>query len=253
VIHLGAIREFSPANRYGMVVLLIAVTYVVTAGAHGSTAQAAIVLVQLLTVWIVFSVSESRRARRLTSSMIVVVAVVAVAGLVVGSVRTFDDVRRGLFVVSALLYLVAPVVIVRHIFRRSVVDGQTVLGAIAAYLLLGMMFAFCYEAIAAIQTAPPFFGGNDSGSPGQDLFFSFVTLTTTGYGDLVPAANPGQTVAVLEAIAGQLFLVTAVAKVITAWRTPAERRREDEHPGGSTARGAEAASDRGVSRQQPQT
>ena len=52
----------------------------------------------------------------------------------------------------------------------------------------------------------------------QDLFFSFVTLTTTGYGDLVPAGNPGQSLAVLEALLGQLFLVTAVGKVVSVWR-----------------------------------
>jgi len=59
------------------------------------------------------------------------------------------------------------------------------------------------------------------------LFLSLVTLTTTGYGDLVPATNPGQTLAAMEAVLGQLFLVTAVAKIITAgnprgWRTPDE-------------------------------
>lgn len=59
-----------------------------------------------------------------------------------------------MFVVSALLYFIAPAVIVRHIFRRSVVDGQTVLGAIAAYLLLGMMFSFAFLAISAIQVTP---------------------------------------------------------------------------------------------------
>lgn len=48
------------------------------------------------------------------------------------------------------------------------------------------------------------------------LFFSFVTLTTTGYGDVVPATNPGQTLAVMEPVLGQLFLVTAAAKIITA-------------------------------------
>ena len=52
----------------------------------------------------------------------------------------------------------------------------------------------------------------------QDLFFSFVTLTTTGYGDLVPAGNPGQSFAVLEALLGQLFLITAVGKIVTVWR-----------------------------------
>ena len=56
------------------------------------------------------------------------------------------------------------------------------------------------------------------GNIADDLFFSFVTLTTTGYGNLVPAGNPGQSMAVLEALIGQLFLVTAVAKLVTAWK-----------------------------------
>jgi hypothetical protein len=65
---------------------------------------------------------------------------------------------------------------------------------------------------------PPFFGPQGAGTLSQDLFFSFTTLTTTGYGDFVPAGNPGQTFAVLEMLIGQLFLVTAVAKVVNAWR-----------------------------------
>jgi voltage-gated potassium channel Kch len=47
--------------------------------------------------------------------------------------------------------------------------------------------------------------------------FSFVTLTTVGYGNLVPAANPGQTFAVVEAVTGQLFLVVAVGKIINSF------------------------------------
>ncbi len=224
MVNLAALRTFSPANRYGLVVGLIAVTYVVSATAHGTASQAAIVLVQLLTVWIVFNVSESRRAQRIAGVAILVGALGALITLIVGSIADVDDVARALFVVSALLYLIAPVIIVRHIFGRKVVDGQTVVGAIAAYLLLGMMFAFCFEAVSAIQTTPPFFGAQGPGTPSETLFFSFITLTTTGYGNLVPAGNPGQTLAVLEAIVGQLFLVTAVARVVTAWRTPAERR-----------------------------
>jgi hypothetical protein len=68
------------------------------------------------------------------------------------------------------------------------------------------------------QAQPPFFGTQGAGTFSQDLFFSFTTLTTTGYGNLVPAGNPGQTFAVLEMLTGQLFLVTAIAKVINAWR-----------------------------------
>jgi ion channel len=215
-----ALRGFSPANRYGLVVALIAVSYVVTAAIHGSSAQSAVVLIQLLTVWIVFTVSESPVARRIAGIAVVIGAFLTVIAWIAGSIAGDKNVTRVLFVISALLYLVAPVIIVRHIFRRSVVDGQTVLAAIAAYLLIGMMFTFAFLATSAIQVTPPFFGAQGPGSASQDLFFSFVTLTTTGYGNLVPAANPGQTLAVLEAIAGQLFLVTTVAKVVTAWRRP---------------------------------
>jgi hypothetical protein len=108
------------------------------------------------------------------------------------------------------------VLILMHLVRRRVVDLQTFLGAVAAYLLLGMMFAFSYRAVGEIQNGP-FFGASGDGTTADDLFFSFITLTTTGYGNLVPKDNPGQTLAVLEAITGQLFLVTAVAKVVTAW------------------------------------
>jgi hypothetical protein len=221
-----ALRGFSPANRYGLVVALIAVTYVVTAAMHGSSAQSAVVLVQLLTVWIVFTVSESPVARRIAGVAVVIGALLTVLAWIAGSISGDKNVTRVLFVISALLYLVAPVIIVRHIFRRSVVDGQTVLAAIAAYLLIGMMFTFAFLATSAIQATPPFFGAQGPGSASQDLFFSFVTLTTTGYGNLVPAANPGQTLAVLEAIVGQLFLVTTVAKVVTAWRRPSSLGNE---------------------------
>jgi uncharacterized membrane protein HdeD (DUF308 family) len=74
-----------------------------------------------------------------------------------------------------------------------------------------------------VQTQPPFFGSQGAGTFSQDLFFSFTTLTTTGYGNFVPARNPGQTFVVLEMLIGQLFLVTAVAKVVSAWR-PRQRK-----------------------------
>ena len=102
---------------------------------------------------------------------------------------------------SGLLYLVAPVAIVRHLVLRRMVDLQTVLGAIAAYLLVGMFFAFLYRALGALQRGM-FFGSQGEGTFPQDLFFSFTTLTTTGYGNLVPAATPGQTFAVLKCSSG---------------------------------------------------
>ena len=107
-----------------------------------------------------------------------------------------------------------------------------------------MAFAFTYRYLGAVQTRRSS-GASGIGSLSDDLFFSFVTLTTTGYGNLVPAANPGQSLAVFEALLGQLFLVTAVGKIVTAWRPkgwdestltrirhrPDRRRTCSSHPG----------------------
>jgi hypothetical protein len=117
-----------------------------------------------------------------------------------------------------LLYVLAPFSIARHVAQRKKIDLETFLGALAAYLLLGMAFAFCYQFLGDVQSSPFFGEPTGDGSVAENLFFSFITLTTTGYGNLVPAQNPGQSLAVLEALVGQLFLVTAVAKIVSVWQ-----------------------------------
>ena len=107
-----------------------------------------------MTVWIVFGVSESLVARRIAGAAVLLGLLLAAIAWIAGSIASDKDVVRVLFIVSAVLYFIAPVVIVRHIFRRTVIDGQTVLGAIAAYLLIGMMFTFAYLSIGAIQVTP---------------------------------------------------------------------------------------------------
>jgi len=97
------------------------------------------------------------------------------------------------------------------------------LGATAAYLLIGMFFAFAYKAAGELGSVP-FFGSGGHGSLSQDLFFGFVTITTVGCANLVSAANPGQTLAVLEAVTGQLFLIAAVGKIISSMPRRGSRR-----------------------------
>ena len=210
--------QLTSANRYGLVLILLAATYVVSVAVDGSVAALVVVFIQLATVWLAFTVSESYRSRRLIGAAIVLIVLFSVAGGLLGYTRDGSDVFSGLvYTVNAALYLIAPVLIGVHLVRRKVVDAQTLLGAIAAYVMIGMMFAFSYRAIGEFQSGP-FFGGDGEGSMADDLFFSFITLTTTGYGNLVPAENPGQSLAVLEAVTGQLFLVTAVAKVVASWQ-----------------------------------
>ena len=178
------------------------------------TQAASIVLtVQLATVWLTLRTSRARRLVRLVANVVLCLAAV---GVVVSLfAHKPGDQLGGIFTICCLLYLIAPFSIVRHLTVRREIDIETLLGAIAAYLLIGMFFAFAYKAAGEFGSVP-FFGSAGPGSLSQDLFFSFVTMTTVGYGNLVPAANPGQTLAVLEAVTGQLFLVVAVGKIISS-------------------------------------
>jgi hypothetical protein len=217
------IEAFYSPNSYGLVLLLILLTYVLSVTLTSGRAVSIVVAAQIATIWVVLRASEARRRLRVFAGALAALsAIVAIANVFIP-----DQVGDNGFLalVSALLFLGAPFSIVRHLVLRRTVDRETVLGAIAAYLMMGMFFAFTYRALGAIQ-AGPFFGASGDGTFPQDLFFSFTTLTTTGYGNLVPAENPGQSFAVLEMVIGQLFLVTAVAKAVSAWQ-PVRRESTD--------------------------
>jgi Ion channel len=208
-------RSFYSTDSYGLVLLLIVTTYVLATALSQRWAASVLLTAQIATVWLALRTSQARRGLRLAADgLFVLAAVAAVANL---RPRSGLPLEPSVFVASGVLYLVAPFSIVRHIAYRRAVDRETMLGALSAYLFIGMAFAFVYRFLGAVQ-ASTFFGNGGDGTLSQDLFFSFVTLTTTGYGDLVPAGNPGQSLAVLEALLGQLFLVTAIGKLVSAWR-----------------------------------
>jgi len=218
------LAKFVSADSYGLVLVLVVVTYVVSVSFVAGWAQSVVLAVQLATVWLTFRTARTPLSARVM--VFVVFLAVAAVAFVNLFIAVTSEALAVAFVVSALLYVVAPFAVVRDIATRRSVDQEAVLGAIAAYLIVGMFFAFTYRAIGVLQPTP-FFGAEGPGDMTQTLFFSFVTLTTTGYGNLVPATNPGQSLAVMEAVLGQLFLVTAVAKIITAWKPRRWRSPED--------------------------
>ena len=209
------LRSLLSPHSYGSVLILIAITYGLSTVATERWIRSVVLLIQVVTVWIALRVSQARRpVLRFSNGVLVIALIVAITTLFGDDGRA---VSTAVFLVAAILYFIAPMSILRHIVQQPDVDQETVLGAIDAYLLVGMFFAYAYQAMGAIQ-ATPFFENGIDGSVAQSLFFSFTTLTTTGYGNLVPAGNPGQSFAVMEMLIGQLFLVTAVAKVINLWR-----------------------------------
>jgi len=91
-----------------------------------------------------------------------------------------------------------------------------VLGALCSYVLVGLLFAFVYLAVNELRDAP-FFVQPGPHAQSEYLYYSFVALTTLGFGDLSPAVGMPQALTVLEALLGQVFLVTMVARLVTLW------------------------------------
>ena len=90
-------------------------------------------------------------------------------------------------------------------------------GAVCIYVLIGMLFVFLYGVIAVVSSGDFFAQGTD-GTRSLRLYFSFVTLATLGYGDYTPAHELGRTLAIVEALFGQLYLVTVIAVLVSRMR-----------------------------------
>jgi hypothetical protein len=96
---------------------------------------------------------------------------------------------------------------------------QSVMAVLSFYVLVGMLFAFVYGAIDRFGNEP-FFAGGQEATTSHCLYFSFITLTTVGYGDFVAQTDLGHTLALFEALIGQIYLVTVVSLIVTNLRRP---------------------------------
>jgi Ion channel len=151
-------------------------------------------------------------------------ALVAIVAATVGGATSTDPLLGLAFLIDALLLLVAAGTILRRVVRAAQVDFRTILGAISVFTLLGLLFGFLFIALGRLQSGNVFTGVSHAETRDY-LFFSYTTLTTTGYGNLVPAGTVGQILAVFEMLSGQIFLVTLVAGLVSLWR-PAARARQ---------------------------
>jgi hypothetical protein len=132
--------------------------------------------------------------------------------------------------ISALLVLASLAAILNRLrTTHTTISLQTVLGALSMYLLLGLLFASFYAELASVSGNPFFAQGASSGSSVNYVYFSYVTISTVGYGDLSATGDLGKMLAVGEALVGQLFLVTVVALLVTNLGK-ARRRRVDGEP-----------------------
>jgi hypothetical protein len=144
-----------------------------------------------------------------------IVACVALAPLVL-FVNSATIVGLTYLLPVALLVTATLPITLSRVLRHRRVTHETVLGALCSYVLIGLLFAFVYLAVDDLRGAA-FFVQEGAHVQSEYVYFSFVTLTTLGFGDLSPSVGLPQALVALEALFGQVFLVTLVARLVTLW------------------------------------
>ncbi len=177
-------------------------------GALGSTLLAAAALIVAIS-----DPATGHRVNRWQGALIVFCVLLAPIVLFVDSESVVSLVY--LLPVALLVTATLPVTLSRVLHHRRVTH-ETVLGALCCYVLVGLLFAFAYLALDPLLNGP-FFAQPGPHQESEYLYFSFVTLTTLGFGDLSPAVGLPQALTALEALLGQVFLVTLVARLVTLW------------------------------------
>ncbi len=201
-------------KRFGLLLLAIVAAFGVQGiGVPGRWEQVIVAVLLSATLLLALAVAETRRrwmhgAIALTIVLVAIGLANAIAGVTDGpSARA----------ANLLLVVLAPpaivVGIVRTLRARRRVTIEAVFGSLCLYMLVGMFFALVYGVIGRVDGT--FFTDGQATTTAHQIYFSFTTLTTVGYGDYTAASNLGHTLAVTEALIGQIYLVTVVAVIVS--------------------------------------
>jgi hypothetical protein len=221
-------RQTRRTGRYGLL-LLACVLSVAVQGTIDPGAVQQVIVTGLAGACLLLAF----RAANLAPRLIQIATALALAALAVAVVRaTAGGVGDGAarLMNAALVALGPPAVavgVVRDLRATRQVRLEAVFGVLSLYMLIGIAFGFVYGAIDKLGD-DPFFAGGQAATVSHCLYFSFTTLATVGYGDFVARTDVGHTLAVSEALIGQIYLVTVVSLIVSNLGRPT--RRDDAAP-----------------------
>jgi hypothetical protein len=207
-------KRFRALDSYGLLLLMIMVSLIV--GSLGSPLHEdllAVLRTLILAGTFLFALhtSDAKRFMYLASFVLIVVAISASVFVSAGSEAggAVNSIAGFLFVLGVLF------TILRRFAAHPVITGQSVLAAICVYLLMGLGYSSVYGFIGAVDPTGLFGPQSGAGTSVIRMYYSFITLTTVGYGDFVPYADITRMIAVTEALIGQVYLVTIVALLVS--------------------------------------
>lgn len=220
-------RGRSPINRnrsLGLLLVFVALLqfgYPVTL--HGAVWAA--LYMALYAGMIVFGVMAVRAEEGRVAPVIAFAAVFLVFGVWVAIDPVHETALLGMFVSVAVFQASLMLSILKFIFRRSAAAGpELILAAVCVYLLLGGLFAATFSTMEILWPGS-FEDGSFPGEPvvwQQFMYYSYVTMATLGYGEVLPISPWARSLAVVETVAGTLFLTTVIARLVGAYVSPRE-------------------------------
>ena len=218
-------RQTRRTGRYGLLLLATVLSVAVQGTIEPAPVQQVVV-----TALAGASLLLAFRAANLAPRLIQIAAALALAALAVAILRATaggigDGAARCMN--AALVALGPPAVavgVLRDLRATGEVRLEAVFGVLSLYMLIGMTFGFVFGAMDELG-GDPFFAGGQAATVSNCLYFSLTTLATVGYGDFVARTDVGHTLAVSEALIGQIYLVTVVSLIVSNLGGPARRDR----------------------------
>lgn len=205
-------------HRYGFLLLSILLSIAVQGIVEPGRLQQ-VVVTALAAASVAMAVRAARltpRLRRISDGLALLVLALSIVRGLGGGIGE----GAALAMNAALVALGPPAIavgVMRDLQQHRQVRIQNVMGVLAFYMLIGMLFAFSYGAIDRFGS-DPFFADGQTATASHCIYFSFTTLTTVGYGDFVAVTDLGHTLAVFEMLIGQIYLVTIVSLIVSNLR-----------------------------------
>ncbi len=210
------------SDAFGLVFVLVMTTYVLASLLENRGWTSVVLTIATSATSVVALTSSHARVRLVRIALALSALTVALAAI--GAATDNRDWLNLATLIQVSLLTLAMAAVLRRVVMAPEVGARTILGALSVYAVLGILFTFLYGVIDRVQGGP-FFEGHPHPIGSDFLFFSYTTLTTTGYGNLVPGGQPGRLISGLEMMIGEIFLVTLVAGLVSLWRPGEGLRR----------------------------
>jgi len=203
------------SHSFGLPLLVTVLTVAWEVGApEGTWSRAVTVVLFSAALGLALNAAETVTRRRRFAALVILIAVALM--LYGDSVKNAESFRGIGQLLIALPVLAAAYKVIQWIGRQPIINGQSVLGGVLVYMLAGLTFAQLYGAVIDLTPSHDFFCGLADAQVSQSdrVYFSFSTITTTGFGDFVSCTRLGHALSMSEAVFGQVYLVTIIALLV---------------------------------------